>query len=84
MRVLDEIFLRHATTQAACEEFLKRYPAHRAGVVIYGDASGFHEQTTGSSDYRMVQEYFRANSEYEGGLSRCRRRIRAFGSGSTW
>jgi len=61
--VLGEIFLRHATTEEACKEFLKRYPHHRAGVVVYGDASGFHEQTTGSSDYGVVAGYFRVNSE---------------------
>jgi hypothetical protein len=42
----------------ACEEFLKRFPGHRAGIVVYGDASGNQEQTTGSSDYDMVREFF--------------------------
>ena len=51
VRVLDEIVLRRATTQQACEEFLKRYPNHGAGVVVYGDAAGNHEQTAGGSDY---------------------------------
>jgi hypothetical protein len=59
-RVLDEIVLRHATTAQACGEFLKRYPKHEAGVRVYGDASGFHEQTTGASDYAMVKDYFQA------------------------
>ena len=62
VKVLDEIVLRNATTQAACEEFLKRYPRHLSGLVIYGDASGFHEQTTGASDYRMIRDYFKAHS----------------------
>jgi hypothetical protein len=60
--VLDEIVLRHATTAEACEEFLRRYPSHLAGVRVYGDASGNAAQTTGDSDYRIVREYFRANS----------------------
>jgi len=59
--VIDEIVLRHATTQMACEEFLKRYPK-AAAVEIYGDAAGYHAQTTGSSDYDVIKDYFRANS----------------------
>ncbi|MFB3829041.1 MAG: terminase large subunit domain-containing protein [Bryobacteraceae bacterium] len=58
MRVLDEIVLRRATTAAACEEFCRRYPAHRPGVTIYGDASGNRQQTTGDSDYQIIREYF--------------------------
>jgi hypothetical protein len=56
--VLGEIVIRHATTMQACEELLKRFPEHRAGVVVYGDASGSKEQTTGSSDYDMIRDYF--------------------------
>ena len=58
VRVLREIVIRHATTMQACEEFLKRFPEHRSGVVVYGDASGNKEQTTGSSDYDMIRDYF--------------------------
>ena len=29
---------------------------------VYGDASGFHEQTTGASDYAMVRDYFLAHT----------------------
>jgi hypothetical protein len=57
--VLDEIVLRHASTTEACEEFEKRFPCHRGGLVIYGDASGNNLRTTGSSDYQIVREYFR-------------------------
>ena len=57
--VLDEIALRHASTQEACEEFEKRFPNHRSGLVIYGDASGNNQHTTGASDYQIVREYFR-------------------------
>lgn len=60
--VIDEIVLRHATTQMACEEFLKRYPRPEAGVRIYGDAAGRHSQTTGASDYEVVRQMFAANS----------------------
>ena len=61
VRVLDEIILRHASTQQACEEFHKRFPDHPRGVVVYGDASGNTVQTTGTSDYHIVREYFAAN-----------------------
>jgi len=53
--VLDEIVLNRATTEQACEEFHRRHPRHDAGVVIYGDASGYRMQTTGESDYRVVK-----------------------------
>lgn len=61
--VLDEIFLRHSTTQMAAAEFLKRFRGHRAGVVVYGDASGAAQQTTGMSDYEVIKEYFRVHAE---------------------
>jgi phage terminase large subunit len=59
VRVLDEIVLSRASTHQACEEFMTRYPDHRAGVVIYGDASGQRLQTAGTTDYQMIREYFR-------------------------
>jgi hypothetical protein len=62
VRVLDEIVIRNGTTQEACEEFLRRFPRHDAGVVIYGDASGYQQQTTGFSDYEIVREYFEVYS----------------------
>jgi hypothetical protein len=58
VRVLDEIVIRHATTKDACEEFLKRFPEHGPGVLVFGDASGNAQQTTGASDFEMVREYF--------------------------
>lgn len=64
--VLDEIVLRHASTLQACEQFNRRFPAHPAGVVVYGDASGNTVQTTGASDYHIVRQYFAAN--YDGTL----------------
>jgi hypothetical protein len=60
--VLDEIVIRHGTTHEACAEFLARYGKHRADVVVFGDASGHHQMTSGASDYEMLQEYFRAHS----------------------
>ena len=60
LQVLDEIVLRRATTEQACEEFVARYPDHAGGLVIYGDASGQRMQTTGLSDFQMVREYLRS------------------------
>jgi hypothetical protein len=59
VRVLDEIVLRRATTDQACEAFAERFPQHGAGVVVYGDASGNSMQTTGSTDYEIIRAFFR-------------------------
>jgi PBSX family phage terminase large subunit len=56
--VLDEIVLRRATTEQACEEFEKRFGLPRAGMVVYGDASGASMSTTGHSDYQVIRNYF--------------------------
>ena len=61
IRVLHEIVQRHATTDQACEEFYARFGGHTAPIVVYGDASGNSAQTTGSSDYEMIREFFRAS-----------------------
>src|ERR1035437_1517839 len=62
VRVLDEMVLRHSTTAEACERFLERFPKSPAGIVVYGDASGNHRQTSGASDYEMIRDYFRVHS----------------------
>jgi hypothetical protein len=62
VKVLDEIVIRNGTTEEACAEFLKRYPRHDAGLIVYGDASGYQQQTTGCSDYQMVRDHLQANS----------------------
>lgn len=36
----DEIVIENTTTAKACDEFYARYPQHRGGIVINGDASG--------------------------------------------
>jgi hypothetical protein len=56
--VLDEIALRRATTEQACEEFERRFGRPAAGVVVYGDASGASMNTTGYSDYQVIRNYF--------------------------
>ena len=57
--VLDEIVLQRASTEDACEEFVKRYPLlHPAGLVVYGDASGQNLRTSGASDYQIIRDFF--------------------------
>ena len=63
--VLDEIVIRQATTEQACEEFMKRFPKHQAEIVVYGDASGNQRQTTGMSDFNMVRDYFLVHTTTE-------------------
>ena len=59
--VLDEIVLSRAGTEQACEEFHERYPNHQAGVIVYGDASGGRLQTSGTTDYRIIQAFLRTH-----------------------
>ncbi len=65
VRVLDEIVIRRGTTQKACAAFLEKHPRHDAGLIIFGDASGNTQQTTGSSDYDVVRDYLTANSSIQ-------------------
>jgi hypothetical protein len=55
LRVIDEIVLDRATTQEAATEFENRYRQHLGSVEIFGDASGRSMQTTGFSDYQVLQ-----------------------------
>jgi hypothetical protein len=59
VRVVDEIVISHARTEEACEEFHARFPRHEAGICVYGDASGTHQQTAGTTDYTVIREFFR-------------------------
>lgn len=55
--VIDEIVLRRASTGEVCEEMQRRYLPHDAGVVIYGDSSGSHWQTAGTTDYEIIRAH---------------------------
>ena len=57
--VLDEIVLSRASTMDACQEFQRRFGYHAAGIEVYGDASGKHMQTAGSTDYEIITEFLR-------------------------
>jgi hypothetical protein len=60
--VVDEIVLRRASTQDACEEFEKKVGMPQGGVVVYGDASGASMKTSGFSDYTVIRDFFRQRS----------------------
>ncbi len=55
VRVLDEIVLARSSTEQACEELFARWPAHRAGVHVYADASGQSMRTAGTSDVQILR-----------------------------
>lgn len=42
---IDELVLENATTQSTVEEFIRRYPHHKADIIINGDASGDNRST---------------------------------------
>ena len=62
VQVLDEIVLSRASTREACEEFINRFPNHRAGLQVYGDASGSHRQTSGTTDWAIIKEFLNRNN----------------------
>ncbi len=67
--VLDEIMLPTSSTPEVCEEFERRYGGHRAGVRIYGDASGERTHTvTGSSDYHLIRQFLGRRKSLQGEL----------------
>lgn len=55
--VIDEIALQNPrnSTEEVCEEFMLRYPNHKAGLFFYGDASG-HNRSTLSKDFKHHYE----------------------------
>lgn len=59
VRVLDEIVLRRATTEQACEEFERKFGMPRAGAVVFGDANGLTMHTASeSTDFQVIRKYF--------------------------
>ncbi|MBI3679017.1 MAG: hypothetical protein HY235_01195 [Acidobacteria bacterium] len=58
VEVIDEIVLPQASTANACEELRNRYQIPPVGIAVYGDASGEHMQTSGTSDYEIIRRFF--------------------------
>jgi hypothetical protein len=61
--VLDEIVLPRASTKDACEEMARRFPAHGRGLVVYADATGARLQTSGTTDLKILRDFF-GDGEY--------------------
>jgi PBSX family phage terminase large subunit len=57
---VDEIAAKEPNnhTSGICREFARKYAGHKAGLFIYGDPSGFHEDTRqdqkGHNDYYII------------------------------
>lgn len=59
-RALDEIVLESGTVREVAAEFRRRFPAHGAGLEIYGDATATKRNAqTAKSDYEILDEEFR-------------------------
>lgn len=64
LRMIDEIrgVTPNNTIKSVCNELIRRYPAHAAGMFVYGDATAEKEDTKlekGYSFYRLVMEALR-------------------------
>ena len=64
LRMVDEIrgITPNNTIKSVCNEFIRRYPAHAAGLFVYGDATAEKDDTKlekGYSFYRLVMEALR-------------------------
>ena len=56
--VLSEITKEDAQVRDVCRAFRREYPSHRAGLWIYGDASGGAETATANSAFDQIYEEF--------------------------
>lgn len=57
VRAFDEIFLKNSNTEECCKEFINRYPAHRSGLLLYGDATGKARHTSSNrSNWAIIEE----------------------------
>jgi hypothetical protein len=63
--VLDEIVLSRASTYDACSEFMARFPAHAARLIVYADATGARMQTSGKTDLLILREELRDYGDVE-------------------
>lgn len=62
VHVFDELVIRNSNTPEMCREFLKKdwVRNHKAGLVVYGDATGNSRSTKASlSDYQMIGDAFK-------------------------
>ena len=53
----DEIAMENTTTAKACDEFHRRYPNHKAKVIVNGDASGDNRSCTSEyTNYVIIKK----------------------------
>lgn len=53
----DEIAMENTTTAKACDEFYRRYPAHKGRVIVNGDASGDNRSCTSEyTNYVIIKK----------------------------
>ena len=58
----DEIVIENTTTQQCIEEFLRRYPNHKAEMIINGDASGDNRSTQSEyTNYATIKNALKAH-----------------------
>jgi PBSX family phage terminase large subunit len=54
----DELVLENSSTQRTIEEFIKRYPEHKADIIINGDASGDNRSTQSEyTNYAIIKVF---------------------------
>lgn len=57
VRVIDEIYIKNCNTVEACQEFKSRYPSHRAGLYLYGDATGKARHTSSNvTNWKIIED----------------------------
>lgn len=60
IHVFDELAVRNSNTPEMCRAILKKYENHRAGIIVYGDATGQSRHTQSSlSDYQIITDMFK-------------------------
>jgi hypothetical protein len=53
---IDEIFLKNSNTIECCKEFKTRFPDHRAGLHLYGDATGTARHTDSNvTNWKIIE-----------------------------
>lgn len=59
--VIDEIFVKNSNTIECCKEFKVRYPHHKAGLILYGDATGQARHSSSNvTNWSIIQEELKA------------------------
>jgi hypothetical protein len=60
VHVFDEFVIRNSNTPEMVKHILSKYENHKAGMIIYGDATGNSRDTSSSlSDYQIILDAFK-------------------------